>query len=61
MPRLAGWREELDGLLAAKWRKPRRERLILVHIWEELRERGFEGGRATPASGPMRTRRRWPR
>ncbi|WP_375207657.1 IS21 family transposase [Hyphococcus sp.] len=44
MPRLARWREELDSLLAANAGKARKERLTLIRIWEELKERGFEGG-----------------
>ena len=44
MPRLGRWREELDGLLAANAGKARKEKLTLIRIFEELRERGFEGG-----------------
>ncbi len=44
MPRLARWREELDGLLAANAGKPRKEKLTLIRVWEALKERGFEGG-----------------
>ena len=35
---------ELDRLLAANEAKPSRERLTLVRMFEELRERGYEGG-----------------
>jgi transposase len=44
MPRLGRWREELDGLLAANAGKARKEKLTLIRIWEDLRERGFDGG-----------------
>jgi transposase len=44
MPRLGRWREELDGLLTSNAGKARKEKLTFIRIWEELRERGFEGG-----------------
>jgi transposase len=44
MPRLARWREALDGLLAANAGKARKEKVTLMRLWEELRDRGFEGG-----------------
>jgi hypothetical protein len=44
MPKLGAWRNQLDKLLAANEAKPARERLTLVHIFETLRDRGFDGG-----------------
>ena len=42
-PRMGAWREKLDGLLSANAAKPQRERLTLIRIYEELRERGYDG------------------
>jgi transposase len=42
--RIGPCQDELDRLLAANETKPSRERLTLVRIFEELRERGYEGG-----------------
>jgi len=44
MPKLGPWRDQLDELLLANERKPRRERLTLVRLFEELRGLGYEGG-----------------
>jgi transposase len=44
LPRIDPWREQLDGMLLANERKPRRERLTLMRIFEELRGLGYEGG-----------------
>jgi transposase len=44
MPKIGPWRERLDELLLANERKPRRERLTLVRLFEELRGFGYEGG-----------------
>jgi transposase len=38
------WREQLDGMLLANEVKPRRERLTLMRVFEELRGLGYEGG-----------------
>lgn len=43
-PKIGPWRDELDGLLAANARRPLRERLTLVRIFEDLRGRGYDGG-----------------
>jgi transposase len=43
-PKIGPWREDLDRLLAANAARPRRERLTLVRIFEELRGLGYEGG-----------------
>ena len=42
-PRMGAWREELDRMLTANVAKPRRERLTLIRIFEDLRELGYEG------------------
>jgi len=42
--RIGPCQDELDRLLAANEAKPSRERLTLVRMFEELRERGYEGG-----------------
>src|SRR6266446_3413257 len=43
LPRIDPWRDQLDGLLLANQRKPTRERLTLIRIFEELRGLGYEG------------------
>ncbi|AKO97010.1 Transposase [Marinovum algicola DG 898] len=43
-PRIDPWRPELDEILAENARRPKRERLTLVRIYEELRNRGYGGG-----------------
>jgi transposase len=43
-PKLGGWTAELDELLTANAKKAAREQLTLIRIYEELRERGYEGG-----------------
>jgi transposase len=44
LPRLGRWLGELEQLLALNEAKPRRERLTLIRIFENLRGRGYEGG-----------------
>jgi transposase len=44
LPRIGPWQSDLDSLLAANDGKPRRERLTLIRIFEDLRARGYEGG-----------------
>jgi transposase len=44
MPRLGPWQEALDRLLASNESEPRRERLTLIRVFEELRGLGYEGG-----------------
>src|SRR3978361_958435 len=43
-PKLGRWAAELDGLLASNVAKSAREQLTLIRIFEELRERGYDGG-----------------
>ena len=43
-PKLGPWREELDRMLAANIRRPKRERLTRIRIFEDLRAQGYEGG-----------------
>ena len=44
LPKIGRWRDILDQLLSANETKAARERLTLIRIFEELRERGYEGG-----------------
>jgi transposase len=44
MPKMGPWRDPLEELLLSNERKPRRERLTLVRLFEELRGLGYEGG-----------------
>ena len=43
LPKIGPWRERLDTLLLANERKPPRERLTLIRVFEELRRLGYEG------------------
>ena len=43
-PKLGRWTAELDELLTGNATKSAREQLTLIRIFEELRERGYEGG-----------------
>jgi transposase len=43
-PKLRRWTVELDELLTSNAAKPTREQLTLIRIFEQLRERGYEGG-----------------
>lgn len=42
-PKIDPWRSELDEMLAENVRRPKRERLTLIRIYEELRNRGYGG------------------
>jgi transposase len=44
MPKIGPWKIDLDGILAANHGKAPRERLTLIRIYEELRDRGYDGG-----------------
>ena len=44
MPKLGPWVDELERQLEANERTPRRERLSLLRIYEDLVARGYEGG-----------------
>jgi hypothetical protein len=43
-PKLGRWSVEVDELLISNASKSARERLTLIRIFEQLRERGYEGG-----------------
>jgi transposase len=43
-PKIGAWREDLDRLLATNAARPRRERLTLLRVFEELRALGYGGG-----------------
>jgi hypothetical protein len=43
-PKLGRWTAELDELLEGNAAKAAREQLTLIRIFEELRERGYDGG-----------------
>ena len=42
-PKIDPWRSDLDKMLAENTRQPKRQRLTLVRIYEELRNRGYDG------------------
>ena len=43
-PKLGVWKGELDRILTANASRAARERLTLIRIFEELRDRGYQGG-----------------
>ena len=43
-PKLGAWKGELDRILTVNASRPARERLTLIRIFEELRDRGYQGG-----------------
>jgi len=43
-PKLGRWTAEVDELLESNAAKPAREQLTLIRIFEEFRERGYDGG-----------------
>ena len=57
MPKLGAHVAELERLLAENERKPRRERLTLIRLFETLRAQGYGGGYDTV----RRHARRWQR
>jgi transposase len=42
-PKIDPWRSVLDAMLAENARRPKRERLTLIRIYEDLRNRGYGG------------------
>ena len=42
-PKLGWWKDDIDRLPLGNQAKPVRERLTLIRVFEELRERGYEG------------------
>ena len=42
-PKIDPWRSDLDEMLAENARQPKRQRLTLVRIYEELSNRGYDG------------------
>jgi transposase len=49
-PKLGRWTADLDELLRGNASKAAREQLTLIRIFEELRERGYDGGLRCRAS-----------
>ena len=43
-PKIGPWKDKLDEMLAVNARKPKRERLTRIRIFEELRALGYDGG-----------------
>lgn len=43
-PKIGPWQSDLDDMLGENANRPKRERLTLVRIYEELRGRGYDGG-----------------
>lgn len=43
-PKIGPWKDKLDEMLAVNARKPKRERLSRIRIFEELRALGYDGG-----------------
>jgi len=43
LPKIGRWRDTLDQLLVANETKGPRERLTLIRVFEELRDRGYDG------------------
>ena len=44
LPKIGPWKDKLEEMLAANARKPKRERLTRIRIFEELRALGYDGG-----------------
>jgi transposase len=44
LPKIGPWQDKLEAMLAENARRPRRERLTHIRIFEELRAEGSEGG-----------------
>ena len=46
-PKLGEWRDDLERILARNAGRPRRERLTLMRVFEDLRSLGYGGGYVT--------------
>lgn len=44
LPKIGPWKDKLEEMLAVSARKPKRERLTRIRIFEELRALGYDGG-----------------
>jgi transposase len=44
LPKIGPWQDKLDAMLAENARRPGRERLTHIRLFEELRAQGYEGG-----------------
>lgn len=44
LPKIGPWKDMLDEMLTVNSRKPKRERLTRIRIFEELRALGYDGG-----------------
>jgi len=45
-PKIDPWRSDLDEILAENARQPKRQRLTLVRVYEELRNRGYRSSQS---------------
>src|SRR5580704_16512239 len=52
-PKLGRWTAAADELLESNAAKPAREQLTLIRIFEEFRERGYDGGYDAPLRPTM--------
>ena len=43
-PKIGRWRSDLEGMPSKNPSRPKRERITLMRIYEDLRELGCEGG-----------------
>ncbi len=43
-PKIGPWKDKLDEMLSVNARKPKRERLTRIRVFEELRALGYDGG-----------------
>ena len=57
-PKLGRWSSDLDDLLEGNAAKPGREQLTLIRIFEQLRGRGYSGGRPGLDPDHLRAARR---
>jgi transposase len=59
LPKIGPWTGELDRLLLANEGRAARERLTLIRIFEELRERGYDGSYDAVRRYAQRWRKEW--